>query len=81
MRQRLVIETASRATAECIAEALEEFGTEVRKTRDRWTVTVVHEDFEVGPLFVALEDCLTAYGIHSVQVNFGKRRYLMVPSP
>jgi hypothetical protein len=75
-----VIETASRATAECIAEALEEFGSEFGKSGERWAVKVVRDDFEIAPLFVALEDCLNAYGIHSVQVNFGERKYLMVPS-
>jgi hypothetical protein len=76
-----VIETASRASAECIAEALAEFGSELGKCGERWTVKVVRDDFEIAPLFAALEDCLTAYGIHSVQVNFGERRYLMAPSP
>ena len=76
-----MIETGSKATAECIADALEQFGAQLGKSRDRWTVKVAEDDFEVAPLFAALEDCLTAYGIDSVQVNFGKLKYLMVPAP
>jgi hypothetical protein len=35
LQQPLVIETASKATAKCIADALEEFGTELRKNGER----------------------------------------------
>jgi hypothetical protein len=80
VRQPLMIETASEATAQCIAEALAEFETALQNEGERWAVRVDHDEFEVAPLFSALEECLSANGIHAVHVTFGKRKYLMVPS-
>jgi hypothetical protein len=80
LRQPLTIETDSKATAQCIAEALAQFETELRSNGERWAVRVDQEECEIALLFDALDDCLRANGIHSVRVTLGKRKYLMVPS-
>jgi hypothetical protein len=75
-----MIETESKATAHCIAEALAGFEAELRSNGERWAVSVDQEECEIGLLFDVLDDCLRGNGIHSVRVTLGKRKYLMVPS-
>ena len=72
-----MIELGKKAAAECVAEALAEFGGELEESHGRWTVTVAERDVEFHRLFDALEACLRDNGIVAVKIAVGKRSYVM----
>jgi hypothetical protein len=72
----MLIEVGSKDEAECVAAALENFGSELENPGRRWRV-IVQDDVELAPLIPPLEDCLRDNGIPSVKVTVGSRRYVM----
>jgi hypothetical protein len=70
------IEVGSKDEAECVAKALETFGSELVNHGGRWRV-IIQDDFEPTALLAALEDCLRNNGIPSVKVSLENRRYVM----
>jgi hypothetical protein len=67
----------SKADAECVAEALENFSSGIQQDSERWTVVVAQDDLDYASLFAALEGCLRDNAIPSVKVSLGDRRYVM----
>jgi hypothetical protein len=72
----MLIEVGSKDEAECVAAALENFGSELENAGRRWRV-IVQDDVELVPLIPALEDCLRDNRIPSVKVSVGNRKYVM----
>ena len=72
-----VIEVGSKAEAECVAEALENFGSALEQDRERWVVVVAQWELDFASLFAALEGCLRDNAIPSVRVRLGDRSYVM----
>ena len=75
--QPFVIEVGSKAEAECVAEALENFGSGLQQDSERWVVVVAQDDLDFASLFAALEGCLRDNAIPSVRVRLGDRSYVM----
>jgi hypothetical protein len=65
-----------KAHAECVAEALETFGSELVNRRGRWAV-MVPDDLQPTALLAALEDCLREQSIPSVIVSVADQNYAM----
>jgi hypothetical protein len=72
----LTVRTRSRRDAECIARELSAFSAEVEDASGTWLVNVT-ADLEVVPILNALETCLGANGISSVNVSYRGRSYVM----
>jgi hypothetical protein len=77
----LMIEVRSQAEAECVADALESFGTELKRLSDGWVVAVAHGEREFTAVFAMLEDCLRDNGIAAVKLAVANRRYVMEAPP
>jgi hypothetical protein len=72
----LTVTAASQRDAECIARELSAFAAEVEEASGHWLVNVA-ADFEVVPILNALENCLGANRIDSVNVSYRGRNYVM----
>jgi hypothetical protein len=81
VRQPVAIELGSKAMAECVAEALADFGGELEEASGTWTVIVPQDDLAFDPFFDALEECLRGNGIHSVRLSVGDQKYVMEGVP
>lgn len=75
-----VIEVGSKADAECVADALENFGSGLQQDSGRWTVVVAQDELDFASLFAALEGCLRDNAIPAVRVSVGDRNYVMEPA-
>jgi hypothetical protein len=72
----MVIEVGQKDEAECVAQALKTFGSELVNRRGRWGV-VVPDDFQPIALLAALEDCLRDESIPSVMVSVADQNFVM----
>jgi hypothetical protein len=78
MRPGLRITTHRRRDAECIREALREYGSEVEPESERWAVHLPTPSTpELSPVLAALKACLDEEGIESVNVTVDGQAYLM----
>jgi hypothetical protein len=78
MRQGLRIATNRRRDAECIRDALREYGSEVESESERWAVRVPTPSApELSAVLAALKACLDEEGIGSVNVTIEGQAYLM----
>ena len=75
-----MIEVGSKAEAECVAEALENFGSALEQDRERWVVVVAQWELDFASLFAALEGCLRDNAMPAVRVSVGDRNYVMEPA-
>jgi hypothetical protein len=78
MRQDFRIETGRRDEAECICEALVEYGGEVKRERERWIVELPGTKApELSAVLGALKGCLDENAIASVKVSIDGQAYAM----
>jgi hypothetical protein len=77
MRQGLRIATNRRREAECIRDALRDYGSELEPNGKRWAVHLAPSPPELTSVLRALKDCLDEKGIGSVNVTLDGQAYLM----
>lgn len=72
----MTITTQSKAEAECMAQELRPFDSEIAEIARGWQVRVAADD-DVVPIMSALGKCLAENGIASVAVEVQGRTYVM----
>jgi hypothetical protein len=78
MRQGLRIATNRQRDAECIGDALREYGSEVEPDSERWVVQIPAPSApELTAVLAALKACLDEEGIGSVNLTIDGQDYLM----
>jgi hypothetical protein len=77
MRQDVRVTTKRRSEADCICEALHEYGSDVKRVGRQWAVDVSVSAPELSAILAALKTCLDANGIASVKVTIDGRAYAM----
>ena len=78
MRQDVVITTSKRADAECISDAVIEYGSEVEREGQDWTVHVFAQTApELTAVVAALKNCLDENAIALVKVSIDGQAYVM----
>jgi hypothetical protein len=78
MRQGVRITTGKRADAECISDALVDFGSEVERKGEGWAVQVsASSPRELTAVLAALKTCLDDNAIASVRVTIDGQAYAM----
>jgi hypothetical protein len=75
-----VIGVGTKAEAECLAGALENFGSRLQQRGETWAVVVGQDDLDFASFFAALDDCLRDNAIPAIRVSFGDRNYVMEPA-
>ena len=78
MRQDVRITTDKRADAECISDALVEYGSELEKEGNRWTVRLSAPDApDLTAVLTVLSTCLDENAIALVKVTIDGQAYAM----
>jgi hypothetical protein len=79
MRQGVRIRTDRRRDADCIAGALHEYGSEVKRAGRRWAihVSVTSAPDELTAVLAALKICLDENAIAMVKVEIDGQAYAM----
>jgi len=78
LRQDVRITTDKQGDAECISEALIEYGSEVEREGEHWTVHVFAQTApEVTAVVAALKNCLDENAIALVKVSIDGQAYAM----
>jgi hypothetical protein len=79
MRQGVRIRTDRRRDADCIADALHEYGSEVERAGRRWIVhvSVTSTPDELTAVLAVLKICLNENGIAMVKVEIDGQAYAM----
>jgi hypothetical protein len=77
MRQGLCITTTRGRDAECIRDALREYGSEAKREGKQWTVCCAASSPDLLEVLTALKACLDANAIAAVKVTMDGRAYAM----
>jgi hypothetical protein len=79
MRRGLRVHTSRQIEAECVCDALREYGSEVEQEGRLWVVTVSEppEGSEFTLVLAALKTCLDENEIASVKVTIDDQSYAM----